>query len=386
MNYIDVSNFPKEKIYILLNRNFRRNLIEKSMQKLNCKNYFELALWINKTSKTKFNGGDIKYWIKGRKLDKRTNKVHQKFMPLWLVFKLAKLNMEQMRNLNKEVISYRAWGKGLVINNPTLPIKVTPELDSIVIHLFGDGAAGNFTPSYTQKNKDSFDNFIKKLENCFGKFQKSIYFTQGKYQIKFPKAITDIISHYYSIKSYKSRDSSIPKSILNRKNKKHKLACIISFILDEGQIRDTILLYNANKDILSQIRQLVIDCNYRCSEIKFNKKAKSYSFSISNKNIKKFYQDIKKLSKEFPTCNLSFKEKDLAFIIKRRDKKNPKNSKITDQVILNVLKKGRFTSKEISRLTKYAHCTITHHLAKLYEKKMIKRTKTQNKSCLWELY
>jgi len=41
--------------------------------------------------------------------------------------------------------------------------------------MFGDGAAGDFTPSYTQKNNESFENFIKKLKNCFGEFQKSIY-------------------------------------------------------------------------------------------------------------------------------------------------------------------------------------------------------------------
>jgi|GEM_PF-2651035 len=385
MKFIKISNFPQERIYVLLSEKYRKFLIEKSMKKLTCKNYFELSLWINKTFKTKFNGGDVKYWIEGKRGDKRTNKIHPKFMPLWLVQRLSKLNKEKIEGIQRNVISYRSGGSGLIINSPKLPIKVTPELDSIVIHLLGDGAAGDFTPSYTQKNKQPFDNFIEKLENCFGNFQKSIYFTQGKHQIKFPKAITDIISKHYSIISYRSHDSKIPNAILNRRDTKYKLACIASFIVDEGNIRDIIVLYSSNRILLSQIRQLVLDCGYNCTKIKLNKKANSYMFGLRNKDIEKFYNDLIKLSKEFSTCNLSFKDKDAKFILERRKNKNPKSSKITDKIILNILKKDSFSAKQISRLSGYAYCTILHHLEKLYKNKRITRKKNQDRIYLWKL-
>jgi DNA-binding transcriptional ArsR family regulator len=386
MEVISISNFPKERIYILLDKNYRRYLIQKSMKILNCKNYFELACWINKTSKTKFNGGDVKYWIKGNKFDKRDKKTYLRLMSLWLILKLIKLNNEKIENLYKHILSYRVSSHGLLINNPKLPIKVTPELDSIVIHLFGDGAAGDFTPSYTQKNKNSFDNFINKLKNCFGSFEKSIYFTQGKYQIKFPKAITDIISYYYSIKSYKSHEAKIPIKILKRKNRLYKLACLIAFIIDEGGIRDVITLYSSNRVLLYQIRSLVLNCGYSCSEIKFNIKSNSYHFSLSNKSIEKLYKDVQKLSKRYPTCNLSFKESQIRFIIKRRSNKNPKQKGVTNKIILNALEKENLTAQQISKLTGYAYCTIIHHLEKLYKTKKIKRIKTQNKIYLWKLY
>ncbi|OGJ17068.1 hypothetical protein A3K73_01420 [Candidatus Pacearchaeota archaeon RBG_13_36_9] len=356
------------------------------MNKLNCKNYFELSTWINKKLKSKFNGGDIKYWIAGKRLDERTKKIHPKFMPLSLVLGLAKLNNEIMENLNKNVIYYRSGGKGLIINMPILPIKVTPELYSIVIHLFGDGAAGDFTPSYTQKNKEALDNFVKKLENCFGKFEKSIYFTQGKYQVKFPKALTDILSKYYSIVSYKSHESKIPNKILERKNKKFKLACIIAFIVDEGSIRDVISFYSVNKELISGIRQLVLDCGYNCSEIQFNKKANSYLFTLSTKEIERFYEDVQELSKEFPTCNLSFKESEIKFIVKRRTKKNPRDGKLTDKSILDILRNKKYSAQQISKLTGYAYCTIIHHLEKLSKNKMIKGIKTSNKTYIWKLH
>ncbi len=386
MKFISLKDFPREKIYVLLKKDYRKNLINSSMNKLNCKNYFDLSIWINKKLKTKFNGGDIKYWIAGKRLDERTKKIHPKFMPLSLVLDLTKLNNAKIGTLNKNVISYRSGGKGLIINKPILPIKVTPELDSIIIHLFGDGAAGDFTPSYTQKNKEAFDNFINKLENCFGKFEKSIYFIRGRYQVKFPKAITGILSKYYSIISYRSHESEIPNKMLGRKDKKFKLACIISFIVDEGNIRDVISFYSVNKKLIEGIRQLVIDCCYNCSETQFNKKANSYLFTLSTRDIKKFYKDVQELSKEFSTCTLSFKEDKVKFIIERRTKKNPKNRMITEKSILSPLKDNKLSAQQISKKTNYAYCTVIHTLERLLKENIVKRTKTNNKTYIWELF
>jgi len=385
MGIINFFNFPNNT-YFILDEKYRRELFKKCMRKLGCKNYYELSLWINRKSKKKFNGGDVKYWIEGARIDKRTGKKHPKFMPLWLGIKLIKLANDKLTILDEKVIAYRSGGRGMIINAPILPIKVTSELDSIVIHLFGDGSAGEYTPSYTQKRKEALDNFIRKLKNCFGKFQKSVYFTQGKCQVKFPKVITDIISKYYSIESYKTYRSTIPQKILNGRNKQNKLACLISFVVDEGQIRDVICLYNSNNTLLSQIRELILNCNYKCSNIKVNKKAKCYYFTLSNKSLKKFFDDSEKLRKKFPTCNFSFKENNLRFILDRRKKKNPRSKIITDKTILNVLKSGGFTATQISMLTQYAHCTITHHLKELFERKIVKREFGKDGSYVWKLY
>ncbi|MFH1711127.1 MAG: winged helix-turn-helix domain-containing protein [Nanoarchaeota archaeon] len=385
MDYIHLCNFPKNKIYLLLKKDYRMDLINKSIKKLGCKNYFELSLWINKNSRTKFNGGDIKYWIEGNKLDKRTGKTHPKFMPLWLVLKLLSLTKLGEDELDRNTLYYRSGGKGLIITLPLLPLVVSPELDSIVVHLFGDGAAGDFTPSYTQKNKVQTDNFIKKLENCFGNFEKSEYVTQGKYQVKFPKAITDILSYYYSIKSYKSYESKIPNIILNSADKKRKLACIIAFIVDEGGIRDVVSLYSVNYSLLNGMRRLILDCGYGCSEIKKNKKTRSYLFNICNRDIERLYADFKRISKEFPTCNLSFKEEELGFIIKRRKNSNPKDMQITRKRILDSIKNNQFSARQISNIIGYAYCTVIHNLEKLYKENKLKRVRVKNKTYLWGL-
>ncbi len=382
---INLSDFPFYKIYVLIEKKFRILLINNAVKKLNCKNYFDLSLIINKKFKKKFNGGDLKYWVEGEKLDKRTGVTHKKFMPLWLLSFLVGIIDKDINDFQDKIISYRCGGKGLIINEPKLPINVNPELDSIVTHLFADGAAGDYTPSYTQKNKHSFENFIKKLENCFGKFDKSIYFTQGKNQIKFPKAITDILSKYYKISSYSTYEAEIPKEILEAEDLKRKLACIVSFIVDEGYVRDVVVLYSANKKLLFGIRQLVLDCGYICSNLQYNQRARSYLFTLSNKTLGRFYYDVLQLSKKFLTCNLSFKDNSVKFILQVIKNENPRDSKITCSLITSTLKEKELTAKEISRLTSYAYCTILHRLQDMLSKGIVERKRASNKTYLWSL-
>jgi len=296
-----------------------------------------------------------------------------------------RLNNVQLNKLDENIISYRAGGGGLRITQPHLPIKITPEIHSIVIHLFGDGAAGNFTPSYTQKEELNLKNFIKKLENCFGTIEKSIYFTQGKHQIKFPKIISDILKKHYSIKSYRTHQSEVPKSILNNNSNKHKLACILAFIVDEGNIRDTITFYNSNKILLLGIKKLVLDCGYHCSEIAKYPERDYYMFNFNNHDVERFNKDIGKLIREYPTCNLCIKQKDIDFIIKRRKSPNMRNKERTNMLILNTLKNGKFTAKQISRINGYAYCTILHCLQKLQKNSKVNREKINNKFYVWFL-
>jgi len=210
-----------------------------------------------------------------------------------------------------------------------------------------------------------------------------VYFTQGKNQIKFPKAITDVLSEYYSIASYKSHESKIPQKILKRKDRKFKLSCVIAFIVDEGNVRDVVSVYSVNKELLIGVRQLVLDCGYRCSKIQFNKTANNHLFTLSTKDLKEFYRDVTKLSNEFPTCNLSFKEDSVKFILDRRKMKNPRDRKITEKRILDLLEHNKLSAQEISRLTNYAYCTIIHCLGRLLKESRVRRVKATNKTYIW---
>tara|TARA_Y100000310_G_scaffold200493_1_gene200522 strand:- start:4031 stop:5002 length:972 start_codon:yes stop_codon:yes gene_type:complete len=308
LNKIHFWEFPRKEIYILINKKTRKLLIENSLINTNSNNYYEFSLIINEKSKkyglkTKFNGGDIKRWLIGRYKDTRTGKIHPKFIPIWVVLELSKFSKLRLKELEKRIISYRSGGNGKIINNPKLPIKVTPEFDSVVIHLFADGYVNNKinTPSYCQRNEEDRTLFITKLKNIFGNFEGGL--VENKV-FRFPKSITFILSYYYKISSYKTKESTIPKQISN-KSKNYKLACILAFILDEGNIRDCICCFNTNKVLLSQIRSLFQDCGYECNPLRYG--SNRYWFSMKNRSINKLHEDIIKIQSSYPTCSLGSK-------------------------------------------------------------------------------
>lgn len=119
----------------------REKLIESSKNVLNISNNWDLADWINKQSpkyglNTKFNGGDINNFKTGKKLDIRTNIIHHRTMPVWVILELSKLSGISISEIHKNILAYRSEGSGNLILIPKLPIKVTPEFESIIFHLF----------------------------------------------------------------------------------------------------------------------------------------------------------------------------------------------------------------------------------------------------------
>ncbi|MAG45698.1 MAG: hypothetical protein CMH63_02930 [Nanoarchaeota archaeon] len=311
-NKIHFWQFPKKEIYILLDKEFRRLLTEKSMTNSNSKNYYQLSLIINKQSQkynlqTKFNGGDIKRWIRGKNKDNRTDIVHPKFMPLWVLLELNKLAKIDLKEIEKHIIGYKSGLRGKIIINPRLPIKITPEFDSLIIHLFADGYVNNkiSSPNYCQKNKEDRQLFIDKLKNTFGDFEETL--VENK-TIRFPKAITRILSQYYNIPSYLSKKAVIPSRMLSR-NKSYKLVCIIAFILDEGSINDGLYCFNTNKILISQIRNLFKECGYECNPLRYG--SGSYWFGMKNRFINQFYEDVIRIQKKYPTCSLGSKHEKL---------------------------------------------------------------------------
>lgn len=378
---IRLNDFPATRIYVLLKEDFRSNLIENTRISLKLENYYALAQWLNDKSlnyglNNKFNGGDIGRWIVGSNLDSRTNINHPKLMPLWVVLELSKIVEISSEELHNSIISYRSGGSGGVIITPKLPIKITPELESIIFHIFGDGSAGNFTPSFCQKDETANRQFISKLKNCFGDFDENI---PQEFCIRFPKAITDILSHFYNITSYHSDKIVIPKRIYDT-NKLSKVACITAFILDEGTIRDVISISSKNKLFLSNLVELMKSCGYECKEIKPHKPSNTFYLNMANGSIEKFYQDYSELIKEFPTCSLANKHDRLTYIVSRRKNKSPIIN--IDKEILNLLENEKLTTKQVSEKLGFANCTILHHLEKLYKGGILAR-EPKDKGFVW---
>lgn len=377
---INLQDFPEDKIYVLLDADIRKNLIFGALKRLKCSNFYTLSQQLNNLSEkykinSKFNGGDIKYWILGKRKDARTNITHPKYMPLWMVIMLMKINSLTLDKLRNKIIAYRSGGSGGIIHSPKLPIDVTPELESIVIHLFCDGQAGNHTPAYFQKSKLNRSAFIKKLKNCFGDFNENV--TEDKIQVRFPKAITDILTKYYDINSYFSKKARIPRAMLNRKNTMNKLACLTAFIVDEGYIRDVVSMCSINKTLLSQIRHMAESCCYICNPLRFEKQAGIHVFTISNKSLSKLNTDLLQLYKQFPTCGLHSKQDNFDYLVKRVSQGHFRKNTPLAVKLKRDLRGGLKTTTQLAKANFCSHAAINSALKQLGDRKNLGNNTTE---------
>lgn len=222
-----------------------------------------------------------------------------------------------IEELQNKIISYQAHhGKFIkpeFNGERKLPIKVTPEFESIIYHLMGDGhvkAIGS--GEYTQLNPEGRNNFLNKLYNIFGYFdvtEKS--FDDGRVII--PKIIIEIICKYYNLtcNSFNWNTSRLPSNISNELD--FKIASLSAFIVDEGYVSDRgIEIYSSNSVLLSQIRNLAIDLGLNCSDLKTKKPngstKESYRFRIRKESSKEFLKMVFTLKKNYPNCGLAQKE------------------------------------------------------------------------------
>jgi len=223
-----------------------------------------------------------------------------------------------IEELQNKIISYHAYNGKFIKpdfnGERKLPIKVTPEFESILFHLFGDGHVKPIgSGEYTQIKLEGRMNFLNKLYNVFGYFdvaEKS--FNDGRVII--PKAIILILLKYYDLdyKSFNWNVSELPTNLSN--DKEFKIAGLSAFIVDEAHVTNDrgIEIYSSNKKLLAQIRNVAVDLGLNCSELKSKNPngntKKSYRFRIKKKSSIEFVQMVKKLKEKYPYVGLAHKE------------------------------------------------------------------------------
>ena len=222
-----------------------------------------------------------------------------------------------IEELQNKITTYQAYhGKSIkpeFQGERNLPIKVTPEFESIIYHLMGDGHVKSIgSGEYTQLSNKGRKNFLNKLYSVFGYFELSEKsFNDGRVII--PKVIIDIICKYYNLNfnSFNWNTSKLPLNVSN--NSDFKIAGLTAFIVDEGHVSDRgIEIYSGNQHLLSQIRSLAVDLGLDCSELKTKKASgntkESFRFRIRKEGSLKLIQMINKLKENYPNCGLAQKE------------------------------------------------------------------------------
>lgn len=332
----------KSLLYLIPYVKIRRENITKVYNKIIINNFKEKR--IDKDKDIIYLIKELMYILKGNKnLSKLTN-INEgtlrsyarynkiKTLPAFFVKDLVKIIEDRiikfsfsLKELENKIISYKAsHGKEInpeFNNERKLPIKVDPEFESIIYHLMADGYVSKIGSSeYTQLSEIGKKNFLDKLFRVFGKFDFSEEgLKNGRVYIS--KTIISIICNYYHLapNDFKWNSSMLPDICKTRDNS-FKLAGLLSFIVDEGYIgTNKITVHSSNKILLSQIRQLGLDLDISCYEIKLkkgrNNTKDSFRFNIPKRSIKELFDKTKELEEKYTTCNLAQKESKVLSII-----------------------------------------------------------------------
>jgi hypothetical protein len=338
----------------------------------------------------KYNSGHFWAWKKGRKRDR--GKVKSVRIPLWAIIEFSKLLSCSARDahsimciIEKGVVCYAGTGKSTPVFEPKLPLRLTPELVSIVFHLFGDGHIGRGVDvsHYRQINGFGLQNFIRKLHNSFGNFRETIVENS---KIIVPRIITDFYRHYFGFNGCRWDTARIPRGVKVLR-KEFLVAGLAAFIVDEGHISDHIELYSSNHNLLSDLREIVQRLGYTTTSIHPKYRygiLNGYRFLILKESAPLFYRDLKSLTQRFPTCGLVHKSARLEFMVKTKERGwRRKPHGVTKRRLIDLLR-SPMTSQELSSQLNIPASSIREHLLQLQATNKVRRLGKKNKrSIVW---
>ena len=312
----------------------------------------------------------------------RMKRGYKYFIDLEILLNLCRILDVSLEELQNNIVSYKTRRGWNYIENPILPIKITPIFDMLIAHHIGDGNVVNPKKgrkpyfSYRQFDTNYRNLYINKIESIFGKLKyKSDYLNnQNTTKIYFPVVGSDLMFKLYNldIGSFKSETARIPQEILN-KDWKHKLAFLIGLIIDEGHVDSTLILIRVkNKGLIEDLNKICSELYYHTS-IKKNKDG-LFSLYILSKSINKFYQDYQNLLKDYPEVNLGYKGEKIKEFIDRINKPKVYIQGNKDKILLE-LSKEKLTVNELAK-----RLNMTRQGARYLIKELVKENKVEVKS------
>jgi len=314
-------------------------------------------------------------------------------IPLWAAMGLCKLAKIPLEEMERNITFYKQKTLNYIcIKNPKLPITINPTFVSLASHFCFDGSLpkdGKGT-YYSQKNKEQIDNFVQKIQECFGDTYISIT-KDGKDipKIRLPRLIGEICKYVCNFDNFETFNSAIPSNLMNL-SKEFRLAILISAIVDEGHLQDQYIQFQfSNKELTEDIRDICVSLDYECSKINKRERGKyANSYYFYMKSIERFYHDYLNLNKKFPLISLTFKSDKIKFFIDSikypKGKSTVKSANLRKNKILQILDKPK-TSYEIAERTLINPRSVRRLLLKLIKEGKIRRIK-KNHFYYYSLY
>ncbi len=385
---IHLWDFPRAATVIRIKGAFRKKLIRRFINHFG--SWRRAIDFINNQSRAyglerKYSVGSISHWATG----KERSQGKTRNMPLWVALEISKAlsnNKNADNNCMKAIeenLEYcSTTGRGIPVKIK-FPIYLTPELVSIIFHLYGDGYLGGKgrMSHYRQVNRAGLTNFLSKVKNSFGEFEAKI-FEESK--VIMPRAISQFYEYYFELGDCRWNVARINEKI-KKLPKPFLLAGLTSFIIDEGSIGENIEIYSGNEELLKDLKEIIIKLGYICHgpRKKSEKQAECYRIYISLKSAIQFYEDIKNLKKKFPTCGLAQKEDLLEDIVRRQKRPWIKYKHgVMKQKIIDFLSIRSLNTRELSRKLNTGPGTLRDHLRNLEKQNKVLRTKRPGIPCL----
>lgn len=318
----------------------------------------------------------------------RIKRGYKYFIDLEIVLGLCKLLDINLYYMQQNILAYKTKRGWNYIENPKLPIKITPLFDMLVAHHIGDGTVinpkGNRKPyfGYRQFNKKYMSLYVKKIESVFGKINmKNEY--KDKTRTYFPTVLSELLFKVYNLntRSFLSKSARIPPTLFN-KNKKFLLAFLLGIIIDDGYIDSTMIVIGLHNQNLAKDQKKV--CDILGYKARYTERiGKNYEncgyVNILKEGLIKLWKDYNELKKEFTEVDLGYKGEQIKanlMISQRQIKRIPGNNKL----ILKLLSNKNLTVNEIAREILMTRQGVRYHIHKLEKIGKIKKIGTKGEN------
>ena len=350
---------------------------------------FKISVDLSEELKNKIRS-KIKHKIAdlSKKLKLKTARLYEYFIwknsaiPLEVLLKISNLLKISKDEIEQNIIMYKQLhvpGKNS-IKNPKLPIKINPYFTSLIANLFFDGSVPNDGKGtyYNQKYKEIMENFIKKIKEIFGDVSYSLILDhKGVLKCRLPRLIGEICKCVYNVKSFGTFDSRIPEFMF-KLNKKHKIAFILTSIIDEGSITydGQIMFGVSNKLLCNDVRELCQELGLETTKV--TQKSSSNYFYFYIKSQDKLLKIIESINKNYPLISLNYKEKRLRYyfeIKKYPGLRTQNGGNLRKKKILESLKKGKKSVNQLSMELLILPRSLRRHLNFLEKNSKIKKEK-----------
>jgi len=305
-------------------------------------------------------------------------------IPIKTLFRLSsliKMSKEEIET-NITIVKQQHVPSKNSIKNPKFPIRISPYLTSIVSNLFFDGSVpidgkGAF---YHQKDRKIMDGFINRLNYVFGDVAYSLRLDhRGCLKCRIPRIIGEFCKYLYSVNSFGSFNARVPKKIFNL-GKNHKIAFILSGILDEGSITyDGFIQFGvSNNKMMEDFRGLCIDVGLNTSKIR-KRDHNWYYFYLTDYRL--FHKLYRGFIDRFPLFSLGYKEERLEKAIEIKEQKVLYTKEFAEkrkELILDELMKSNSSINHLSSKLLIEPRTVRRYMYSFMNNNQVKRRKVRN--------